>query len=100
MGCGKSKIETINLDQENGTEGHIEMTKKQGTTNSTENHYHNTEIENSKNISEEGLPNRLLSAIPISDLGESLDSRHLSESFNGGGSKFSKGKIFLPQFFH
>ena len=33
---------------------------------------------------DEGLPNRLLSAIPISDLGESLDSRHLQESFNGG----------------
>ena len=37
------------------------------------------------------LPNRLLlSAIPVSDLGDSLDSRHLSESLNmsqslGGG---------------
>lgn len=30
------------------------------------------------------LPNRLLAAIPISDLGESLDSRHLGESLNGG----------------
>ena len=55
-------------------------------------------IENSKkNISDEALPNRLLSAIPISDLGESLDSRHLSESFNGN-SKFGKGMDFLPQF--
>lgn len=31
---------------------------------------------------DDGLPNRLLAAIPISDLGESLDSRHLGESFN------------------
>ena len=52
-------------------------------------------IENSKkNISDEALPNRLLSAIPISDLGESLDSRHLSESFNGN-SKFGKGMDFF-----
>lgn len=28
------------------------------------------------------LPNRLLAAIPVSDLGDSLDSRHLSESLN------------------
>ena len=58
-------------------------------------------IENSKkNISDEALPNRLLSAIPISDLGESLDSRHLSESFNGN-SKFGKGMdFFCPNFTH
>ena len=47
----------------------------------------NQKIETITDKLEDGLPNRLLSAIPISDLGESLDSRHLSESFNAGLSK-------------
>ena len=94
MGCGESKIKNINLAPENETKdgGHIEMTKK-----GTSSEYPGTEADKSKLVSDEGLPNRLLSAIPISDLGESLDSRHLSESFNGG-NKFSKGND-LSNFF-
>ena len=82
MGCGESKIKNINLSPDPNDK--IEMTKAP-----------NTEV-SSPQEKDEGLPNRLLSAIPISDLGESLDSRHLSESFNGGpgGGKsqhFTKG---------
>ena len=92
MGCGESKIKNINLAPENEKDGgHIEMTKK-GTSSE-----YPSEADKSKLVSDEGLPNRLLSAIPISDLGESLDSRHLSESFNGG-NKFSKGND-LSNFF-
>ena len=105
MGCGESKIKSINLAQDNSgnNEDHnIEMTKKQSLQILKGENYdfqNSNGIENSKkNISDEALPNRLLSAIPISDLGESLDSRHLSESFNGN-SKFGKGMDFLPQFY-
>ena len=101
MGCGESKIKSINLAQDNSgnNEDHnIEMTKKQSLQILKGENYdfqNSNGIENSKkNISDEALPNRLLSAIPISDLGESLDSRHLSESFNGN-SKFGKGMDFF-----
>jgi hypothetical protein len=102
MGCGESKIKSINLAQDNAgnNEDHIEMTKKQSLQilkGENYNFQNSNESENSKKNSDEALPNRLLSAIPISDLGESLDSRHLSESFNGN-SKFGKGRDFLPQF--
>merc|ERR1712141_898759 len=81
MGCGDSKIKNINLSPD--PDDHIEMTKTSG--NKPE-----QKIETITDKLDDGLPNRLLSAIPISDLGESLDSRHLSESFNGN-SKFGKG---------
>jgi len=96
MGCGESKIKSISLAQDNSgnNEDHIEMTKKQSLQILKGENYdfqNSNGIENSKkNITDEALPNRLLSAIPISDLGESLDSRHLSESFNGN-NKFGKG---------
>ena len=77
MGCGDSKIKNINLAPD--PDDQIEMTKK--------NPENDKKIETITDKLEDGLPNRLLSAIPISDLGESLDSRHLSESFNAGLSK-------------
>ena len=100
MGCGESKIKNINLPpdpdplndlhlQNGGTQKPIEMTKTLIESPK------NGEIPSISKLNEdEGLPNRLLSAIPISDLGESLDSRHLSESFNaaaglGPNSKFN-----------
>ena len=90
MGCGDSKIKNINLSPD--PDDHIEMTKTSG--NKPE-----QKIETITDKLDDGLPNRLLSAIPISDLGESLDSRHLSESFNGAlgkmKSKFFESKIAL-----
>jgi len=83
MGCGESKIKSINLAPDTQNEGQIEMTKK-GTDQQNGNlNNHLNEADKSKHVSDEGLPNRLLSAIPISDLRESLDSRHLSESSMG-----------------
>ncbi len=38
------------------------------------------------------LPNRLLAAMPVSDLGESLDSRHLGESLNMSHHSASNGR--------
>ena len=64
---------------------HIEMTKTSP----------DQKIETITDKLDDGLPNRLLSAIPISDLGESLDSRHLSESFNGALGKM-KSEFFFP----
>ena len=93
MGCGESKIKSINLAPDTENEGQIEMTKKDTDQHNGHLNNHLNEADKSKHVSDEGLPNRLLSAIPISDLGESLDSRHLSESFNGG-NKYGKG-IFI-----
>ena len=93
MGCGESKIKSINLAPDTENEGQIEMTKKGTDQQNGHLNNHLNEADKSKHVSDEGLPNRLLSAIPISDLGESLDSRHLSESFNGG-NKYGKG-IFI-----
>jgi len=90
MGCGESKIKSINLAPDTENEGQIEMTKKGTDQQNGHLNNHLNEADKSKHVSDEGLPNRLLSAIPISDLGESLDSRHLSESFNGG-NKYGKG---------
>ena len=81
MGCGDSKIKNINLSPD--PDDHIEMTKTSP----------DQKIETITDKLDDGLPNRLLSAIPISDLGESLDSRHLSESFNGALGKM-KSEFF------
>ena len=83
MGCGESKIKSINLSPANSNEDpsamggqpQIEMTKTVEKMEMSPRKIEPSAIE-------DHLPNRLLSAIPISDLGESLDSRHLSESFS------------------
>ena len=105
MGCGKSKIKRINLtpdnlnndDVKNGIDtisgkvnGEISRPKSSGVEMGRDG-----VIPGETRFEEEDeatiLPNRLLlSAIPVSDLGDSLDSRHLSESLNmsqslGGG---------------
>ena len=85
MGCGDSKIKNINLTPD--PDDHIEMTKKNPE-----------KIETITDKLDDGLPNRLLAAIPISDLGESLDSRHLSESFNAGLSKMKGESMLLLDF--
>lgn len=77
MGCGESKIKKIDIKQdveENGNTYPVLQKEHHPPSISTVVLSENTE---------DTLPNRLLAAIPISDLGESLDSRHLSESFNG-----------------
>ena len=86
MGCGESKIKNINLPPDPAAEivphgvSTIEMTK---TIQDTPPNQVPSSGSGLKLTEDDGAPNRLLSAIPISDLGESLDSRHLSESFNG-----------------
>ena len=78
MGCGESKIKKIDIKQdveENGNTYPV-LQKEHHPPPSI------STVVLSENT-EDTLPNRLLAAIPISDLGESLDSRHLSESFNG-----------------
>ena len=73
MGCGESKIKEIILTPEiqmnDARIGHFEIPKPTAIVSPT---FDETTI----------LPNRLLAAIPVSDLGDSLDSRHLSESLN------------------
>ena len=105
MGCGKSKIKRISLTPDNVDESAAQngIDTISGKVNGQINHPMSSSIElqNNGNIPGETrneedeattiLPNRLLlSAIPVSDLGDSLDSRHLSESLNmsqslGGG---------------
>jgi len=68
MGCGESKIKKIKLN-EGGTDRMIDSVSGK--------------IDMATRLDfreEDSLPNRLQSAIPVSDLGESLDSRHLAES--------------------
>ena len=70
MGCGESKIKRINLPPPAGSEDvkvHIDTVDSDESSSSNLHQLH---------------PNRLLSAIPVSDLGDSLDSRHLNESIN------------------
>jgi hypothetical protein len=118
MGCGKSKIKRISLTPDNLNDdplrngidtisgkvnGEINRPKSSGLELG-----HNGSIPGETRSKEEDdniiLPNRLLlSAIPVSDLGDSLDSRHLSESLNmsqslGGGflSNYMRyGKILI-----
>jgi len=84
MGCGESKIKRINLPAPNKNVGAglQDNVKVQIDTVSSK----------VSELSDESLahPNRLLSAIPVSDLGDSLDSRHLHEAIDlnqslGGG---------------
>ena len=106
MGCGKSKIKRISLtpddlnksDLNNGIDTvsgklNVEISRPKssgidfGRNGGIPGETGSEEEDNERTI----LPNRLLlSAIPVSDLGDSLDSRHLSESLNmsqslGGG---------------
>ena len=76
MGCGESKIKKIDIKQD------VEENGNTFPALQKEHHHPISTVVLSENT-EDTLPNRLLAAIPISDLGESLDSRHLSESFNG-----------------
>ena len=77
MGCGESKIKEISLSPENnGDSGH--ESGSEGRLSS--------EFKQAKLVDDDQLPNRLLAAIPVSDLGDSLDSRHLGESLNLGNS--------------
>ena len=82
MGCGpsKSKIKTINLPPEDTVETVSGALNGRPVTAKSK-HGNN----NSVGVAspETTLPNKLLSAaIPVSDLGESLDSRVLGESLN------------------
>ena len=85
MGCGESKIKRINLPAPNKNVGAglSDNVKVQIDTVSSK----------VSELSDESLahPNRLLSAIPVSDLGESLDSRHLHEAID---LNQSLGKIY------
>ena len=105
MGCGKSKIKRISLTPDNLNDDQLRngidtiSGKVNGEINRPKSSAlelgHNGIIPGETRSQEEEdniiLPNRLLlSAIPVSDLGDSLDSRHLSESLNmsqslGGG---------------
>ena len=82
MGCGESKIKRINLTPESRNS----LDTISGSVE-TEKEFLSSELDESSNH-----PNRLLAAIPISDLGESLDSRHLN--LNGSlnlSSSYNKG---------
>ena len=118
MGCGKSKIKRIsltpdNLDQDElkvgidtiseRVNGEISRPKSSGIElgrNGNIPGETRSEDEDEASI----IPNRLLlSAIPVSDLGDSLDSRHLSESLNmsqslGGGFLSKYTRYFLYTF--
>ena len=106
MGCGKSKIKRISLtpDDLNKSDLNNGIDTVSGKLNVEISRPKSSGIDFGRNggipgeTGSEGednettiLPNRLLlSAIPVSDLGDSLDSRHLSESLNmsqslGGG---------------
>ena len=103
MGCGKSKIKRINLTPDSlNNDVKIGVDTISGKVNGDRPKSSGVDmvgrdgvIPGETRFEEEDeatiLPNRLLlSAIPVSDLGDSLDSRHLSESLNmsqslGGG---------------
>ena len=73
MGCGESKIKEISLTPEiHMNDSKIRVYDTPKPTAIIAPTFDETTI----------LPNRLLAAIPVSDLGDSLDSRHLSESLN------------------
>ena len=97
MGCGKSKIKRISLTPDNLNEDQFQngIDTISGKVNGEVNRPKSSGLElghngiipgETRSEDEEEptiLPNRLLlSAIPVSDLGDSLDSRHLSESLN------------------
>lgn len=75
MGCGESKIKEINL----APSPQDSLPKKINGVGAISGGVQQNEIDGM-------MPNRLLSAIPISDLGDSLDSRHLGESVNAKSS--------------
>lgn len=86
MGCGESKIKKINLTPDSSHLNDSLETVSGRLSGGTK-----SSAAMSPDYSpEETLPNRLLAAIPVSDLGDSLDSRHLGESINY--SHFSSGK--------
>ena len=69
MGCGESKIKEISLSPDSSQGGRSSSSSNRMTK------------EKLKDV-DDAHPNRLLAAIPVSDLGDSLDSRHLGESLN------------------
>ena len=85
MGCGESKIKKINLTPDNSHLNDSLETVSGRLSGGTKSSAVSPDFS-----PEETLPNRLLAAIPVSDLGDSLDSRHLGESVNY--SHFSSGK--------
>ena len=105
MGCGKSKIKRISLTPDNLNNDELKngIDTISGKVNGDISRPKSSIMEKGRNGIIPGethsededeatiIPNRLLlSAIPVSDLGDSLDSRHLSESLNmsqslGGG---------------
>ena len=90
MGCGESKIKRINLSPENNGRDDVKVEIVDIVSNKVMNESSPSSV--CANDESTILPNRLLAAVPVSDLGDSLDSRHLSESLNisqnlGGGLK-------------
>lgn len=84
MGCGESKIKEINLSPDDrDTIRTVSETVSNGRLSAKSSPDFSNE--------DEMLPNRLLSAIPMSDLGDSLDSRYFGESLNF--SHASKGGL-------
>ncbi len=79
MGCRESKIKKINLlPPTSETDGHI-STISNGKTNGVA-PIANGNGHRKVNDSGSEAPSRLLSAIPISDLGDSLDSRLIKDT--------------------
>ena len=72
MGCGESKIKRINLPPPASFDSGDVKVKIDTVDSCDESSGHLQQLH----------PSRLLSAIPVSDLGDSLDSRHLNESIN------------------
>ncbi len=86
MGCGESKIKRINLTPDQADHNDV-ISSSNGEVVSNDTTSTGIRPKSVLIDGDEGLPNRLLAAIPISDLGESLDSRHLGESLNAAASQ-------------
>ena len=91
MGCGESKIKRINLPPPASFDSGDVKVKIDTVDSCDESSGHLQQLH----------PSRLLSAIPVSDLGDSLDSRHLNESINLSQSlgivlPWSQTRYFAP----
>ncbi len=80
MGCGKSKIKKIHLAQGEIDQNEIDpietVSGKMGINGLSNGHHHHVNNGSLDSpVEAASLPNRLLAAMPVSDLGESLDSR-------------------------
>ena len=85
MGCGSSKIKKINLTPDDEGVGGDDVRRAMTAKSAAALSNGSSGVGSSGGGGDESsmLPNRLLSAaIPVSDLGESLDSRMLGESLN------------------